>query len=708
MTPDFLAARYKTDRAYRRWFERWWKEDFSVGGRKASLRSNNYVVKVEYAGRTWPIGWVPPHDLQGQPNTSGHFKILSQASRDYSWQQINSDLSGAYIESVGPEVSRNSQDKFSNSFVVGDLTFVVPGGIVNIDEVFVGGNLKLTSDRTVTLNASGAHISGSATIHSDRQLTYDLDGCYIGADFNLTGEQCDGKIHKLTCGGDFRLSGSTDGSGVRVKGAAYVRSSSVNRSKNIIKLESIHARGDLHVSGTVSLVDLTRVKAKNVQIELSDCDSLFLKNGKISDLSIKGTIAHIDADNLTCAGRVLMSSLRSTTIDMASANISGNTLGINVEVDTLHVFDGKFNGMTFTNSKFLEIINSTRSVFSRQASFSHCAFPGRVDFSNARFLDGAVFKVGSGTAVNSDASFKQIGEADFTGCEFRPNSSEVCADFDGRQTLEAASFELCKFAGVPMFFGCVFHENVSFRGAKFEIVPPKQTYWAALCSLDFPSFPASVGELRGADGNVVRALRDAFWRLFSPLRERRTKENQRLARYERAYTALRQRFSEISNAKFERMFHTYELRARRKRIDNEASFLEGLVSWTYDRVSVYGQSISRPLVILLGLWFSFGIIYFTIAASFSSESLLESLVFSTRQIVKPFSAWSRDFTLSATASVGSMSELSPWLSRLLKTGTQHELVFTTVVRILASLQSFVGLVLLFLSGLAARRTFGVN
>lgn len=708
MTPEILAARYKTDRAYRRWFERWWKEDFSVGGRKASLRFNDHVEKFEYAGRLWPIGWVPPHDLQGLPNTSGHFRILSLPNVEFYWPNIKDDLSGSYLDRVGVELSRTCQYKFSNAFVVGDVLFESSSDLISIRSAFVCGNLSLSASTTLTLNASDAHISGSATIHSARNITYDLERSYIGEKLSITGEYCEGNIHKLKCGGDFHLSGSADGSGVIVMGSAHINAPPSNRSKHVIKLPLIRTRGDLSVYGTAKIVDLNKFSSKNARIEINDCDSLLLNKGKSNDLSVSGLIVTIDADGLRCTGQILISEIKAKFINMSAANVIGPTTCKNVDVEKFNICDGFFGGMTFTNSKFLEIINASRSVFNHQASFSHCAFPGRVCFSNARFLEGAVFKVGSGAAVNSDASFKQIGEADFTGCEFHPNSSEVCADFDGRQTLEAASFELCRFVGVPMFFGCVFHENVSFRGAKFEIVAPKQSYWDVLSSLSFSSFPASVGELRLAGRSFGRALGEAGRRLVSPFRERRTRENQRLARYERAYTALRQRFSEISNAKFERMFHIYELRARRKRRDSEASFLEGIVSWTYDRVSVYGQSISRPLMILVGLWLCFGIIYFIIAASYSGSSLLESLVFSTRQIVKPFSAWSRDFTLPATISVDNINQVSPWLSLLLKTGTDYELVSTTVVRILASLQSFFGLVLIFLSGLAARRTFGVN
>jgi hypothetical protein len=97
------------------------------------------------------------------------------------------------------------------------------------------------------------------------------------------------------------------------------------------------------------------------------------------------------------------------------------------------------------------------------------------------------------------------------------------------------------------------------------------------------------------------------------------------------------------------------------------------------------------------------------AGNFGLDGYIEAGSFSARQIVKPFSAWSRDFALSASAvSSSSSQQFSPWLADLFDYGGTGELLKTTAVRILASIQSLGSLVMLFLAGLAIRRTFGVS
>lgn len=214
------------------------------------------------------------------------------------------------------------------------------------------------------------------------------------------------------------------------------------------------------------------------------------------------------------------------------------------------------------------------------------------------------------------------------------------------------------------------------------------------------SFPLQVDWIR---------LAKAWYVLRKPLAVRRAEENHRLSRYERAYNALRQRFSEVGNAKYERQFHNYELRARRRRIDADAPAVEGAVSWVYDAFSRYGQSIARPLAILFFTWVAFAFVYFFIAGVSTFDGAVESGVFSARQVVKPFTAWSRDFALSAApASNGSPTALDPWIRDLMSVGSKSEVIQSTVVRLFATVQSFLSIILLFLSGLAVRRTFGVG
>lgn len=508
--------------------------------------------------------------------------------------------------------------------------------------------------------------------------------------------------------GSLTVQGAIDAKGLRARSIRLTAPSNSGGTARA-NLKALRA-SQLSMSGPYKEIDIEKGRIDTVDIRMSGCDKLSAQQLFSSNVKIRGEGKVVDLCGSHIKSLIEFSDLNIESIDLKGSSLnklSGNKfISGRANLDSVQAI-GK---VELDKCEFSEELSARASIFDDAVSFARCSLPGVVDFSSAYFKRGASFKVGSGADIAKSPGFKQIGEANFSGTRFDPGIEEICINFDGRETLEAASFEGAIFAGVPMFYECEFHENISFRGAIFQIEKPKTSYWSAVAMLPWRRFwEESLASYRWPQTIDARRLGKAWGALRAPLASRRATENYRLSRYERAYNALRQRFSEVGNAKYERQFHNYELRARRRRIDSDAPPVESVVSWIYDVFSQYGQSISRPLVALFAVWLFCSLGYFLFAGISTVDGALESAVFSARQIVKPFSAWSRDFALAAAPLSGSgTTAVSPWIEKLMLIGTDYEVLRSTLVRVIATVQSFVAIVLLFLSGLAVRRTFGVG
>jgi hypothetical protein len=199
------------------------------------------------------------------------------------------------------------------------------------------------------------------------------------------------------------------------------------------------------------------------------------------------------------------------------------------------------------------------------------------------------------------------------------------------------------------------------------------------------------------------ALRDD--RGFNAAFDAARHDDRHLRALENGCRALKVASENFRDRTAEQTFYRYELTCRRRQKTTAMS--ERAVSWLYDRFSNYGTSTTRPLGIILGVWLAFAILYWLMALSLPRSPIagltfrpfapIHSTVFDTLRlsahvIFAPFAIWNGNFGVSA------------FDDALLKADPAIALG----VRLVATLESILAAVLLFLSVLAVRRRFQIN
>lgn len=697
---EAFAALFSGDKAYKRWFANWWRADFSADGH------NRSVPRTTFAGREWAHGWAPPHDLDGNPNPA--FTTLDVlATRQHWWPIVHSNLSGAFLSGTLSGHLRNVSGSLDYCAFVDEVALEVNASDFSacnalfLDNFSISGlrNAESTSFRSIYALSGVRIISG-------RSVTHNFDSARIRGALAVAGNDTTTRADALIAG-SIDVAGSLIAKGLR-SGDVTLRQTSAD---TVSEIDIRQGRTKtITIRGRYSNISLAAVRAADISIAASEVSAFSGPRLRSGTVSLSGNIGALDL----------------TGSRISSLTIAKATKSIHAALDTSEVQDGisidsfickSFSmsackvggGVKVSNSRFDDLFDVSRTHFEGPVSLSRSAFTGLVRAADATFGAGLDLKVGSGADVANDASYSHIGEADFSGSHFAPDASEVCLDFDGRQTRAAANFEGATFLGIPAFYGCHFHENVSFRGANFDLAKTETPLLEQLKLVDWqlpghlePRQPWSL------PGHFGRQIAWVFGRFARLMRDRRSQRNLRLARYERAYNALRQRAEEVGNAKYERLFHTYELRVRRRRTDPDSSLLERVLSYAYDATSAYGQSIGRPLAIIFFLaWAAPTVVYFFTAGQLTVDGATEAAIFSARQVVKPFSVWGRDFLLQAGISE-EPSSIGSWLSALVRAHQSEELLMAALVRLIATLQSLATIAMLFLSGLAIRRSFGLN
>lgn len=709
MSANRFVQLFEKNAHYRRWFRIWWDADFSVGGRKSGHKSNGHIPKARFAEREWVPGWAPPHDLHGIKNPN--FRELSALdANQYYWRMINSELSGAFIASGSYEILTQSTTNLAHcAFSQRLKTEAARRSSDFRNSIFVEGLELGIAGHSEKVGLNGAIVLLDADISLPNLSTLDIDKVFIGGDLVVKGESLTISGAMARVKGDCKLYGTVRAPRLRSRHVTISQNTGRTGARPNVNLAGCRAI-NIKINGDFDKVDLSAAKLDKLLVD-ANVRELNATQATLNSASLKGNVKHADLSSIKISERISIFDADGEALTLSDASIGESLTVFNVQYNELFADRMVVSGRsTFDKSRFLTGFWCRESIFSAAAAFSRCAFPGKLIVSSSVFERGASFRTGSGSDIASESMHSQVGEADFHGTTFGAGEQEICADFDSRTFLEAANFELATFVGVPMFFGCKFHENTTFRGANFRMLPADPAYAVSVRNLEWGSAIRSILRAYQTPLNIeFSIIYSAARTLRLPLKERRTEQNRRLSNYERAYNALRQRFESVGNAKEERRFHTYELRARRQRIDVNAPLLEGLISRVYDAVSEYGQSISRPLIYLLLAWVLFAALYFGMAGVGEFDGLLESAVFSARQIVKPFSAWSRDFTLPAAYyPESSVAVMSSWTASLLSEEGVPSLAKTTIVRILASVQSLISLLLMFLTGLAVRRTFGLS
>ena len=281
----------------------------------------------------------------------------------------------------------------------------------------------------------------------------------------------------------------------------------------------------------------------------------------------------------------------------------------------------------FHGTKFLVFANFERLVFSGMAIFSQAAFTKGVSFERTTFLDFADFSATafsgyalfgnflitaqftsskfsaiawfpvskfSGSALFQDAQF--LGHACFAGANF----SDVM--FDRAAFLETTRFDLASFSHIASFKGAAFSADALFEGTTFRHTAHFDQA-KFLMNADFLGIKAERAfDLTGAVFAQLPSFLQAHFqegpdlddvKFPLPLLWQRGKE-ELIARYR----AIRRMAIQGGDDEREHMAFKGEIRSKRGTEHRwyHAAFWYGL---TYDALSDFGRSMSRPSLVWL-------------------------------------------------------------------------------------------------------------
>ncbi len=303
----------------------------------------------------------------------------------------------------------------------------------------------------------------------------------------------------------------------------------------------------------------------------------------------------------------------------------------------------------FTNATFSkEGTLFRKSEFNRIADFQSTQFNGAANFRNAKFKENARFKDSQFKFCARFIAAQFEGLADFTSSG---NNKEIDAFqdevyFDGAEFLDDVNFNNRKFQQSTNFSECTFHKAPRFHNCLLH----QETDFTDARFLDTTS-----------PGSAM-----AYQTLKLDMENKRARQEQL-------------------------KFYALEMKSRRTA---EKRKILKFISWLYEATSDYGQRIFLPLVWLAFFFLCFTLFYagyFKELLDLDAASILpKSLHFSIKQIIRPFGVFGYSSTsgLSGTIPPSSLQALP--------------------LIIVASLQSFLSLALLLLSGLAARWRFKIG
>lgn len=429
-----------------------------------------------------------------------------------------------------------------------------------------------------------------------------------------------------------------------------------------------------------------------------------------------------------------------------------------------------FAGLTnFSGAAFSGDADFQTAAFSGAANFQSAAFAGVANFKGAAFSNvlgfrnvlckGVAYFSGEGAelfapqtmkniilARNRNAKGEHSGnliEAAYVKPLARRAFKSIAADgavflddafFDNRDILEHSSFRGVLFHRRAFFHGSRLHHGVSFHEARFlnalapEISPVTRygsqdhQFSEGHLNLIFKAekrlakgssspFPADKNRWCASFYAEQASFAEKFARHWQSLDNdgkygddkkyfRRETKNQYFESLENAFRTLKLIMEERRDRSTEGMFFRLELQARRKRRDGGVPFWERLFSDIYGWSSDYGNSALLPLARLIGFTLVFAVIY-GCAGNWPLRHLpveegWQALSFSTSRVL-PFGPWTGE--PEAGTLIGRLFDVE---------GKGYGTRIAYTFRFIASVQSLIALIMVFLAGLAIRRRFQIS
>jgi uncharacterized protein YjbI with pentapeptide repeats len=242
-----------------------------------------------------------------------------------------------------------------------------------------------------------------------------------------------------------------------------------------------------------------------------------------------------------------------------------------------------FSGKTdFGATVFSGNADFTHAAFSDTASFSHAKFRANADFTHAAFSDTASFydTVFSGNADFTHAAFSDT--AFFSHAEFSDNADFSSAQFKGNAEFGYVSFGGHADFGYTVFGSIAEFGSTVFRGAA-TFVNGEMRNVTSFANVKFARPPA----IFGASLHEGTTWRDVTWPAPPA-------DPEQAGEYVECYERLKLEMDRLKKYSDESDFLAYELQSRRVLV----GFWGGLHIAVYGSLSDYGRSYTRPLLLL--------------------------------------------------------------------------------------------------------------
>jgi uncharacterized protein YjbI with pentapeptide repeats len=334
----------------------------------------------------------------------------------------------------------------------------------------------------------------------------------------------------------------------------------------------------------------------------------------------------------------------------------------------------------FSGFLFVGKVDFSSATFAGYADFGSATFFEEADLSSAKFLSLANFK----SAVFSD--YVNFNSAEFTKLAlFDSTRFPRVADFDRSTFTGGAYFGSATFAGDAWFNQAKFLDSVDFSSVSFlghvsfgsaefskdaDFINAEFTTVTYFADVKFRTFTP---DFRGAKMHEGTEWRDVSWPPVS--RHKYTMQRQVYA-----YERLKQEMERLKKHEEEQSFFRKELRARRELMPRWSG--AWLLNYAYEISSGYGQSILRAMLWLLAL--------FVVGwATFSGFPLADGT-----QMTIPF---------AAALSFANIFSFLPIKREIMTPNMIANL--SSPAQVVGVVQSLLGIVLLFLLGLALRSRF---
>lgn len=283
------------------------------------------------------------------------------------------------------------------------------------------------------------------------------------------------------------------------------------------------------------------------------------------------------------------------------------------------IFESKvfLNGITskkpisFIKATFIKYVDFQGCNFSHVSIFSSCKFHDEVYFNNAVFSRALFTNVNFvGQVFFNDTVHN--GTLDFSNSKFNSDAFFENKDVGGMDAVKAA-FDYMIFDGSKFLSVCNFNNRTFMNATSFE-------------SVEFNIAPEFHNSVLHQDTRFINAI-------FNDVNNKSVG----------AYRTLKLAMENIRDRREEGKFFILEQKCIRS---GEVDLFTKFISWLYEVLSNYGQSISKPVVALIILFLAFGVNYSIIASPVVSPELPVSLKiiqngmqFSLEQIVNPLHIW---------------------------------------------------------------------